>query len=65
MNGVIRKINSEKGFGFVKDNVTQVDHFFYRSSVKTAGGFENLREGQAVSFDDVDSPKGPRAENLR
>lgn len=65
MNGVITKLMQEKSFGFIKDAATGVEHFFHRSAVKTAGGFENLKEGQAVTFEDAPSAKGPRAEEVR
>jgi CspA family cold shock protein len=41
-----------------------VEHFFHRSSVRGAV-FELLREGQRVEFTNEDSPKGPRAADVR
>jgi CspA family cold shock protein len=51
------------GFGFIRDDGGQ-EWFFHRSSVKV-GSFDQLNEGQRVSFDEEPSAKGPRAGNIR
>lgn len=61
MTGKIIRLILAKGFGFIQDDAG-VEHFFHRSAVR--GAFELLTEGQAVTFDQQDSPKGPRAENV-
>ena len=63
MNGTIKRLVRDRGFGFIKDEGGQ-EWFFHRSSV-TAGRFEDLKEGQRISFDEEPSPKGPRAGNVR
>ena len=60
--GTIRKLIMNKGFGFIQGE--QGDLFFHHSSVEGAA-FEELREGQAVEFEEGSSPKGPRAENVK
>ena len=60
--GVIKQLVREKGFGFIRDNSHQ-DFFFHRSSVQF--NFDSLNEGQRVSFDVEESPKGARAVNVR
>ena len=61
--GHIKKIIYDRGFGFVRgDDGNEV--FFHRTEL-TLVDFDRLEEGQAVEFDIVDSPKGPRAHNLR
>jgi len=60
--GTIKRI-TDKGFGFI-DNGTQEDTFFHSSAVQDVR-FDELREGQAVTFDIGQGPKGPRAENVR
>jgi CspA family cold shock protein len=61
--GRIKKIIPDRGFGFVRaDDGNEV--FFHRTEL-TLADFDRLEEGQAVEFDIVDSPKGPRARNLR
>ena len=57
-SGTIKRIARDKGFGFIRDNSGQ-EFFFHRSSVQ--GSFDGLNEGQRVSFDEEQSPKGPRA----
>jgi CspA family cold shock protein len=60
--GKIKKI-TDKGFGFIEDG-SENDMFFHKSSVDGID-FESLREGQSVSFEAGQGPKGPRAENVR
>ncbi|HEV7677142.1 MAG TPA: cold shock domain-containing protein [Candidatus Dormibacteraeota bacterium] len=61
--GRIKKIIPDRGFGFVRaDDGNEV--FFHRTEL-TLADFDALEEGQVVEFDIVDSPKGPRARNLR
>ena len=62
-NGIIKRLVRDRGFGFIRDDGGQ-EWFFHRSSVK-AGGFDELNEGQRVSFDEEPSQKGPRAGNIR
>ena len=61
MKGFIKKLNTERGFGFITGQ-DGVDRFFHRSVV--AGSFHDLDEGQDVEFEEDTSPrslKGPRA----
>ena len=60
--GVVKRIQRDKGFGFIRDTNGQ-EYFFHRSAVQ--GSFEDLSEGQRVSFDEEPSQKGPRAGNIR
>jgi cold shock protein len=63
VSGTIKRIVSDKGFGFVAaDDGTE--YFFHNSGVSGAR-FDELREGQKVTFEKGQGPKGPRAENLR
>jgi CspA family cold shock protein len=62
-NGSIKRLVRDRGFGFIKDDGGQ-EWFFHRSAVK-AGSFDELNEGQRVSFDEEPSSKGPRAGNIR
>src|SRR5437773_7626361 len=62
-NGTIKRLVRDRGFGFIRDDGGQ-EWFFHRSSV-TSGAFEQLNEGQRVSFDEEPSAKGPRAGNIR
>jgi CspA family cold shock protein len=60
--GTIKRL-TEKGFGFI-DTGTGKDLFFHMSAVEGVR-FEDLKQGQRVSFNEGQGPKGPRAENVR
>lgn len=60
--GTIKRV-TEKGFGFIEDGSGK-DMFFHMSALEGVR-FEDLREGQQVSYSVGDGPKGPRAENVR
>jgi CspA family cold shock protein len=60
--GTIKKL-TDKGFGFIS-GPTGADIFFHMSALNGAR-FEELREGQKVSYDEGRGPKGPRAENVK
>ena len=61
-SGKIKKLISDKGFGFIEGD--RDDMFFHHSAVEGAS-FEELREGQTVEYEVGSGPKGPRAENVR
>ena len=60
--GTIKRL-TDKGFGFIDTGAGQ-DMFFHMSNLEGAR-YEELREGQKVSFTEGSGPKGPRAENVR
>lgn len=62
MEGTIKRI-TDKGFGFI-ENGSDKDMFFHSSALEGVR-FEELREGQRVSYDVGQGPKGPRAENVQ
>jgi cold shock protein len=63
MNGTIKRIVSDKGFGFILGSDGQ-EYFFHNSACRDTR-FDSLREGQAVTFEKGQGPKGPRGENVR
>jgi len=63
MNGTIKRLALDKGFGFIAAADGQ-EYFLHRSAVRGTT-FEQLREGQAVAFDGTRGDKGLRAENVR
>jgi cold shock protein len=54
-NGTIKKIVSDRGFGFIQQ-ADGSDLFFHRSAV-TGANFEDLREGQAVTYEKAMDPR--------
>ena len=62
-NGIIKRLVRDRGFGFIRDDGGQ-EWFFHRSSVK-AGNFDQLNEGQRVSFDVVTERGKQAAANLK
>ncbi len=60
--GTIKRL-TDRGFGFI-DTGSGKDLFFHSSNVEGVR-FEELREGQRVSFSEGQGPKGPRAENVK
>jgi len=60
--GTIKRL-TDKGFGFI-DAGGGNDLFFHMSACDGCR-FDELQEGQRVSFDVGQGPKGPRAENVR
>ena len=60
--GTIKRLTS-KGFGFI-DAGDGTDLFFHMSACEGCH-FDDLTEGQRVSFEVGQGPKGPRAEKVR
>jgi CspA family cold shock protein len=63
MTGKIKRLVSDKGFGFIA--AADGSEYFFHQSACTAVPFDELREGQAVTFERGQGPKGPRGENVR
>ena len=63
MQGSIKKLITDKGFGFITPDDGGKDLFFHSNEVKGVT-FQELKEGDKVSFDVSDSPKGPNATNV-
>ena len=64
INGKVKWFNPTKGFGFIEREDKEKDVFVHMSAVRDAG-MNGLEEGQSLSFDVVDGPKGPNAANLK
>ena len=62
MEGTIKNL-TDKGFGFIAVEGEDKDLFFHSNELKDVT-FEELREGDKVSFEKADSPKGPNAINV-
>jgi len=63
VTGTIKRLVREKGFGFVAAG--DGNEYFFHQSACVGVRFDDLREGQAVTFDKGQGPKGPRAENVK
>jgi CspA family cold shock protein len=62
--GTIAKIIDDKGFGFIAPEGGEKDLFFHARSVVGDVVFDDLREGDTVTFETEDGPKGPAAVNV-
>jgi CspA family cold shock protein len=64
INGKVKWFNSAKGFGFIERGDNEKDVFVHVSALKSAG-IDNLDEGQEMTFEIEEGPKGPNAVNLQ
>ncbi len=62
MTGTV-KTKTEKGFGFITVE-GQAKEIFFHSSALVGVSYDELREGDTVSFETEESDRGPRAVNV-
>ena len=62
MKGTVKWFNAQKGYGFITDENGK-DIFVHFSGLNVEG-YKTIDEGQAVTFDVTDGPKGPQAINV-
>lgn len=62
VKGTVKWFNDSKGFGFITKE-DGGDVFVHYADIQ-GDGFKSLAEGQQVSFEIVDGPKGPKATNV-
>ena len=62
MNGTIKKIVGDKGFGFIVGEDGK-EYFFHQSALKNCR-LTDLNVGRDVTFEDAEGSKGPRAEDV-
>ncbi len=63
MQGSIKRVIRDRGFGFIRSSEGQ-EVFFHRTGLQDLN-FDNLKEGDAVEFELERGDKGPRAVNVR
>jgi CspA family cold shock protein len=61
--GTVKWFNESKGFGFIAPSDGSADVFVHFSAIQGTG-FKTLAEGQEVSFEVEQGPKGPQATNV-
>lgn len=61
--GTVKWFNETKGFGFITPDDGSKDIFVHYSAIQ-GGGFKALKEGQKVSYETQQTPKGLAAANV-
>ena len=62
--GTVKWFNETKGFGFIAPEDGSKDVFVHYSAIANSG-FRTLAEGQKVTYDVENGPKGPQASNVQ
>lgn len=62
-SGKVKWFDNKRGFGFIVQD-QGVDVFVHHSSI-VGSGYKTLQEGEVVSYELVDSDKGPKAEKVQ
>ena len=63
MTGTVKK-KTDRGFGFISREGETKDLFFHSNDLSGVT-FDDLKEGDTVSFDVVEGEKGPSAKNVK
>lgn len=63
MKGTIARL-TDRGFGFIKPEEGDKDVFFHARSLVEGLDYDSLREGDEVTFEIEEGPKGPSAINV-
>lgn len=66
MQGKVEFFNNQKGWGFIRPDGTdgKEDVFVHYSGI-VGDGYKQLKDNERVTFEIVDGPKGPQAENVQ
>jgi len=63
MQGTVKRVIRDRGFGFIRSNDGQ-EIFFHRSTLQQMN-FDGIKEGEVVEFEMEKGEKGPRATSVR
>jgi CspA family cold shock protein len=63
LTGTVKWFNNTKGYGFIVQDNGQKDVFVHHTAIQ-AEGYRSLQEGQRVSYEVEQTPKGPAATNV-
>ena len=63
-SGTIKKLVSERGFGFIAATDGK-EYFFHRNELESGSDFDRLIGGERVEFEPGAGPKGPQATKVR
>jgi CspA family cold shock protein len=62
--GVVKRFNTDKGYGFIAPDDGTPDVFVHHSAIE-AEGYHSLQDNQRVEYTVTQGAKGPRAEHVR
>lgn len=62
--GTVKWFSDQKGYGFITPDGGGTDVFLHFSALQ-GEGFKSVKEGQAVSYEVIEGPKGKQAENVK
>lgn len=63
-HGIVKFFDNKKGYGFIKSDAGG-DYFVHFTSIISDEDYKKLDEGDRVSFEVEDAPRGPSAINVR
>ena len=63
-HGIVKFFDNKKGYGFIKSDA-DIDYFVHFTSIISDEDYKKLDEGDRVSFEVEDAPRGPSAINVR
>jgi cold shock protein len=64
MTGTIKRLVQDRGFGFIVGE-NGAEYFFHREQLRGGLDFDTVSQGERVTFDTQEGPKGPRAINVQ